>query len=60
MITALTYTAKRGVEVIILMPHIPDKPYAFTLAKTYYPELLESGVKIYEYTPGFVSAKVFV
>lgn len=60
MIMALTYTAKRGVEVIILMPHIPDKPYAFTLAKTYYPELLESGVKIYEYTPGFVHAKVFV
>ncbi len=60
MITALTYTAKRGVEVIILMPHIPDKVYAFTLAKTYYPELLESGVQIYEYTPGFVHAKVFV
>lgn len=57
---ALTYAAKRGVEVIIIMPHIPDKKYAFILAKTYYEELLEAGVQIYEYTPGFVHAKVFV
>ena len=42
------------------MPHIPDKWYAFALAKTYYRELLEAGVQIYEYTPGFVHAKVFV
>lgn len=57
---ALTYAAKRGVEVCIIMPHIPDKKYAFVVAKTYYNELLEAGVKIYEYTPGFVHAKVFV
>lgn len=57
---ALKYAAKRGVEVIITMPHIPDKKYAYLLAKTYYRELLEAGVKIYEYTPGFVHAKVFV
>ena len=42
-----------------IMPHIPDKWYAFVLAKTYYNELLDAGVKIYEYTPGFVHAKVF-
>lgn len=60
MIQTLCYTAKRGVEVIILMPGIPDKPYAFLLAKTYYKELIEAGVRIYEYTPGFVHAKVFV
>lgn len=42
------------------MPHIPDKQYAFALAKTYYNELLEAGVQIYEYTPGFVHAKSFV
>lgn len=59
MIMALTYAAKRGVEVCIIMPHIPDKKTAFALAKTYYNELLEAGVKIYEYTPGFVHAKVF-
>ncbi len=60
MMMALTYAAKRGVEVIIMMPHIPDKKYAFIVAKTYYNELLEAGVKIYEYTPGFIHAKVFV
>ncbi|MEE0420754.1 MAG: cardiolipin synthase [Lachnospiraceae bacterium] len=59
MITALTYAAKRGVEVIIIMPHIPDKWYAFVLAKTYYNELLDAGVQIYEFIPGFVHAKVF-
>lgn len=60
MITALTFAAKRGVEVIIIMPHIPDKKYAFVLAKTYYNQLLEAGVRICEYEPGFVHAKVFV
>ena len=60
MLTTLTRTAKSGIEVIIIMPHIPDKKYAFALAKTYYEELLEAGVQIYEYTPGFVHAKVFV
>ena len=48
MITALTYAAKRGVDVTIIMPDIPDKPYAFALAKTYYPELIRAGVKIYQ------------
>ena len=42
------------------MPHKPDKKYAFWLARTYYPQLMKSGVKIYEYTPGFVHAKAFV
>lgn len=59
MITALTYAAKRGVDVKIIMPGIPDKTYAFALAKTYYPELLRAGVKIYQYEPGFVHAKEF-
>ncbi len=60
MITTLTRVAKSGIEVVIIMPHIPDKWYAFVVAKTYYQELIESGVQIYEYTPGFVHAKVFV
>lgn len=60
MITALTYAARRGVEVVIIMPHIPDKRYAFDLAKTYYNQLLEAGVQIWEYEPGFVHAKIFV
>lgn len=60
MITALTFAAKRGVETVIIMPHIPDKIYAYLLARSYYEELLAAGVKIYEYTPGFVHAKSFV
>ena len=58
--TALKYTAERGVDVKIILPGIPDKKLAYALAKTHYKSLLESGVKIYEYTPGFVHAKVFV
>lgn len=60
MISALRYCAKRGVETVIIMPHIPDKPYAYLLARTYYKQLLKYGVKIYEYTPGFVHAKEFI
>ncbi len=58
MITALIFAARRGVDVRIILPHIPDKKYAFALAKTHYPELLSAGVHIFEYTPGFVHAKV--
>ncbi len=60
MITALCFAAKRGVEVSIILPHIPDKKYAFALAKTHYRELIQAGVRIMEYTPGFIHAKVFV
>lgn len=58
MMHALTYASKRGVRVSIIMPHIPDKKYVFAVSKTYYEELLAAGVHIYEYTPGFVHAKV--
>ena len=60
MIQSLTYAAKRGVDVTIIMPHVPDKVYAYILARSYYAELISAGVKIYEYTPGFVHAKAFV
>lgn len=59
-IEALCYAARRGVDVKIILPHIPDKKYAFWLAKSYQEELLAGGVKLYEYTPGFVHAKVMV
>lgn len=59
MIQALSFAAKRGVDVKIILPHIPDKKFAFALAKSHYPTLLRAGVKIYEYLPGFVHAKVF-
>ena len=57
---ALCYAAKRGVDVKILFPHIPDKPYAFWLGHAYYKELLENGVRIFEFLPGFVHAKEFI
>ncbi len=60
METALKFAAERGVEIVLLLPGIPDKAIPYALAKTHYVSLLESGVKIYEYTPGFVHAKVFV
>ncbi|MBE5798835.1 MAG: cardiolipin synthase [Clostridiales bacterium] len=60
MENALCYAAQRGVDVRIIMPGKPDKEMPYALAKTYYPALLEAGVRIYEYTPGFVHAKVFV
>ncbi len=58
--TALKYAALRGVDVRLILPGIPDKKIAYALAKTHYRSLISSGVKIYEYTPGFVHAKVFV
>jgi len=57
---ALTSAAKRGVDVSIILPHIPDKKAAFAIARSHYPELLAAGVTLYEYTPGFVHAKTFV
>lgn len=58
--SALKFAAKRGVDVKIILPGIPDKKSAFALAKTHYKSLISAGVKIYEYTPGFVHAKVCV
>ena len=58
--TAIKFAAERGVEVSIILPGIPDKKSAYSLAKTHYKSLLESGVNIFEYTPGFVHAKVCV
>ena len=60
METALKFAAERGVEVSLILPGIPDKAAPYALAKTHYPSLLASGVRIFEYTPGFVHAKVFV
>lgn len=57
MITALTTAAKCGVDVRIMTPHIPDKKIVFALTRSHYKVLLTSGIKIYEYTPGFVHSK---
>ncbi len=58
MMAALTLAAKRGVEVNIVVPHIADKWYAHVISQSNYYYLLKNGVKIYEYTPGFIHTKV--
>ena len=60
MITALTFAAKRGVDVKIITPGRPDKKTVFAVTRSYYRELIAGGVQIYEYSPGFVHAKTFV
>lgn len=60
MENALAHAAKSGIDVRIILPHIPDKKTAFYIARTYYRKLLASGVKIYEYGPGFIHSKTFV
>ena len=59
-VTALSLAAKSGIDVRITMPHIPDKKLIFTMSRSFYVPLLKAGVKIYEYTPGFVHAKSVV
>ena len=60
MKTVLMMAAKSGVDVRIVTPHIPDKWYVHHVTQYNYLELLEAGVKIYEYTPGFIHSKMFV
>ena len=60
MENAIKFAAERGVDVRIILPGIPDKEIPYALAWTHYRSLLDSGVKLYEYTPGFVHAKVAV
>ena len=57
---ALTTAAKSGVDVRIITPHIPDKKTVFELTRSHYEELLEAGVKVFEYEPGFIHSKNFV
>lgn len=57
---ALTLAAKRGVDVRLMTPGTPDKKAVYRMTQSYYAPLLEAGVRIYEYTPGFLHAKTFV
>ena len=59
MLTALRTAAKSGVDVRLITPHIPDKWYVHALTRAYYESLIEAGVRVYEYTPGFIHAKTF-
>ena len=60
LVQSMTFAARRGVDVRIIMPGIPDKQYAFDIATTYFKVLLDAGVRIFRYTPGFIHAKVYV
>ena len=60
MVTSLQFAARRGIDVKIIMPHIPDKKLVFAQSRSHYKELMASGVEIYEYTPGFMHAKAFL
>ena len=60
MKTTLCMAAKSGIDIRIVTPHIPDKWYVHPATQYNYRELLESGVRIYEYTPGFIHSKLFV
>ena len=60
VITALCLAAKSGIDVRIVTPGIPDKKMVFLLTQSYYGTLLQAGVRIFEYKPGFLHAKSFV
>ena len=57
---AIENTALRGVEVTLCVPHIPDKKLVFNMTRSFYPRLMSAGVRVFEYTPGFVHAKMYV
>ena len=57
---ALCAAAKRGVDVRLVLPGTPDKKIAYRLSRSYYLPLMEAGIRIYEYTPGFIHAKSYV
>ena len=60
LMNALILAAKRGVDVRIIIPGIPDKKIVYTLTESYLELLIKGGVKIYKYTPGFIHSKVFI
>ncbi len=60
MINSMILAAKRGVDVRIITPGIPDKKIVYDVTRSYYDQLIEGGVRIYEYTPGFIHSKIMV
>ncbi len=60
VINSLVLAARRGVDVRIVVPGVPDKKFVYDVTKSYFSALIQGGVKIYTYTPGFVHSKVFV
>lgn len=60
MITVLKLAAQSGVDVRIITPKMPDKWYVFLVTQANYYSLIDGGVKIFEYTPGFIHAKMCI
>jgi len=60
MLNALRLAAMRGVKVRIITPGVPDKRYVYTLTRSHYKALIESGVEIYEYSLGFIHSKTLL
>ncbi len=60
MTTTLCLAAKSGIQIQIVTPHIPDKWYVHEVTRANYRQLIEAGVEIYEYTPGFLHSKIAV
>ena len=58
MLQALYRAAESGVDIKIITPHIPDKAYVHAVTRSYYKQLIEHGIRIYEYQPGFIHSKV--
>lgn len=58
--TSIENAALRGIDVRIIVPHIPDKKIVFNMTRSYYKRLMQCGVKIYEYKPGFIHAKSYL
>lgn len=57
MLMAICLAAKSGIEVNIIVPHIPDKKMVNLITKSYYSELLDAGVNVFEYKKGFIHSK---
>lgn len=60
MLRAITAAAQSGVDVRIVLPAIPDKKLVNMITKSYYDKLIQAGVRVYEYTPGFIHSKSIV
>ncbi|VXB24113.1 Cardiolipin synthase [Bacillus sp. 349Y] len=58
--SALKIAALSGVDVRLLVPHKPDKRIVFHASRSYFPDLLEAGVRIYEYQKGFMHSKIII
>ena len=58
--SAMENTARRGVDVKVIVPHVPDKKLVLEMTRSYYKRLIGAGVQIYEYEPGFIHAKSYL